>query len=433
MPIAPRPSMPSLRRFRIVPHRVGLALAIGLSAGLAPPLVRPANAQLPADEQGPPDGPGAYVRVHPDPIPESERRVSEYVREVFEDRDGTLWFGTNGDGIVRLDGDQLTYLSWDEGFDGSAVRGIAQSADGAMWFATDAGVTRMVDDGFTNWKPRDGLLAPSVWSLHIDRGGTVWAGTHAGLCRFDGQTWEAFPLPRVAVDEPSSRFSPVVVFAIEEDARGALWFGTDGEGVHRWDGRAFTSFTARDGLGSNLVRSVREDSRGRIWVGSDGGGVSRWDGETWRTFTSADGLNNDRVFEIVEDRHGHMWFSTLGAGACRWDGASFAPFGVEQGLSINELPCPCGSGRPMGTCHGPGGGHVQEILEDRAGRLWFGCSGGLFRLEDGRFVHVTRGGPWPETGDPSTGNGTAGRATGGGDAAVDEPADVAESGGSSSS
>jgi hypothetical protein len=37
---------------------------------------------------------------------------------------------------------------------------------------------------------------------------------------------------------------------------------------------------------------------------------------------------------------------------------------------------------------------VQSILEDRNGTLWFGFSGGLFRLSGDAIVHVGQDGPW---------------------------------------
>lgn len=343
-------------------------------------------------------------------------QISAYVREVFQDRDGVFWFGTNGDGVCRWDGESLTYLSVGEGFGGVAVRGILQAPDGAMWFATDGGVSRYDSGVFTNYTVANGLSANDVWSMMLDRRGTLWVGTHRGVCRFDGESFLPFPLPRVEVENPTSRFSPEVVFSMFEDPAGHLWFGTDGEGVHEYDGESFTTYTATDGtfvhdllhqvtsrcgggsepgLGGNLVRCIRGDRRGRIWIGTDGGGVSYYDGTTFRTFTAEDGLNNDRVFEILEDRAGQMWFSTLGAGACRYDGETFTPFGEEQGLTINNLPCPCGSSRPYASCHGPNGAHVQEFFEDAEGILWLGCSGGLFRLDGDSFVNVTRSGPWP--------------------------------------
>jgi ligand-binding sensor domain-containing protein len=301
-------------------------------------------------------------------------QICEYVRKVFQDRDGHLWFGTNSDGVCRYDGKKLTYFSVQEGFGGVAVRGIVQDSAGVMWFATDAGVSRYEGGEFTNFAIGHGIDGSGVWSMMRDTSGTLWVGAHDGVRRFDGTAFVPFPLPRVEVEEPASRFSPNVVFAMAEDKAGNIWFGTDGEGVHKYDGKVFTSYTTRDGLGGNEVRSIYSDRRGRVWVGTDGGGVSCFDGTGLRTLTTKDGLNNSRVFGVLEDRAGNMWFSTLGAGACRYDGKTFTEFGEASGLTHS---------------------HVQSMFEARDGTLWFGCSGGLFRLDGKTFVNVTRDGPWP--------------------------------------
>lgn len=301
-------------------------------------------------------------------------QISEYVREVFQDRDGQFWFGTNSDGVCRYDGTSLTYLSVEQGFGGHAVRGILQDGDGAMWFATDGGVSRYENGKFTNYTVANGLSDNQVWSLMRDRAGVIWVGTQEGVCRFDGKGFVAVPLPRVEVEHPASRFTPKVVFGMFQDQAGNIWFGTDGEGAHRYDGKGFTSYTTKEGLADNQVRSIYGDRQGRIWLGTDGGGVSRYDGGVFTTYTKKDGLNNDRVFEILEDKAGNMWFSTLGAGACRYDGKTFTAFREDRGLTRS---------------------HVQSMCQDRDGVLWFGCSGGLFRLDGERFVNVTRNGPWP--------------------------------------
>ena len=329
--------------------------------------------------------------------PEHPEQISAYVREIFQDRDGNLWFGTNGEGVCRYDGSGLTFFDQFDGFGGQAVRGIVQDEHGAMWFATNLGVCRYRDGEFTNYWMADGLSDSRVWSLMLDRSGVLWAGTHEGVCWFDGESFQPFPLPRVEVESPASRFSPKVVFAMHEDHDGAIWFGTDGEGVHRYDGDSFTSYTTADGLAGDVVRAIEVDRLGAVWVGTNGGGVSRIAGGAITNFTQADGLNNNRVYEIMEDRDGRIWFSTLGAGACRYDGESFTSFSEAEGLTINNHPCPCESGSLFKDCHGPNGAHVQEFWQDTAGNLWFGCSGGLFRLNGDAVVNVTRDGPWPDT------------------------------------
>jgi len=48
-------------------------------------------------------------------------QISEYVRCIFQDRKGNLWFGTNSDGVCRYDGKALVYLSMKDGLAGRAV------------------------------------------------------------------------------------------------------------------------------------------------------------------------------------------------------------------------------------------------------------------------------------------------------------------------
>jgi len=328
--------------------------------------------------------------LHSLPVQASEpKQISEYVREVFQDRDGVYWFGTNGDGVARYDGESLTYISVEQGLAGRAIRGILQDPGGALWFATNDGVSRYESGEFTNFTVLDGLSDQSVWSIMQDSSGSIWVGTHSGVCRFYGEFFVPFPIPRVEIENPSSRFTSKVVFAMTEDQAGNLWFGTHGDGVHKYDGESFTSYTQNDGLAGDYVRCIVSDRDGRIWIGTNGDGVSRFDGVTFQNFTKADGLNNDRVYEILEDKAGNMWFSTLGAGACRYDGKSFTAFREDQNLIISDRPARA---------------HVQEFFEDKDGVLWIGCSGGLFFFDGETFVNVTQDGPWPVSAKSTTDN-----------------------------
>jgi ligand-binding sensor domain-containing protein len=92
-----------------------------------------------------------------------------------------------------------------------------------------------------------------------------------------------------------------------------------------------------------------------------------------RNFGALDGLPSDRVWSAFEDRAGRIWFGTLGGGACCYDGESFATYRETGGLTRN---------------------HVQGIGQSADGALWFGFSGGLFRLAGEQLVNVTREGPW---------------------------------------
>ena len=143
------------------------------------------------------------------------------------------------------------------------------------------------------------------------------------------------------------------------DAKGNLWFGTNGGGVSRYDGTLFTTFTLAQGLAGIVVLSITEDKAGNLWFGTDGGGVSRYDGISFANFTIAQGLAHNVVFNITEDKAGNLWFGTYGGGVSRYDGTSFTNFTKAQGILGNV---------------------VFSITEDKAGNLWFGTDGGLSLL-----------------------------------------------------
>ncbi|MBX2981523.1 MAG: hypothetical protein KF843_02525 [Flavobacteriales bacterium] len=48
----------------------------------------------------------------------AQEQISEYIRRMFQDREGNIWFGTNGDGVCRYDGRSLVYY-----LAGTTVRG----------------------------------------------------------------------------------------------------------------------------------------------------------------------------------------------------------------------------------------------------------------------------------------------------------------------
>jgi len=65
-----------------------------------------------------------------------------------------------------------------------------------------------------------------------------------------------------------------IVYAIVQDSRGFLWFGTQ-YGLNRYDGYTFTIFrhlrSNPQSLVQNTVQALRVDSAGTLWVGTAGG------------------------------------------------------------------------------------------------------------------------------------------------------------------
>lgn len=315
--------------------------------------------------------------------PDYSQQISQYVRRVFQDKAGNIWFGTQGNGVGRYDGKSLVYFTPKDGFDATVVRGILEDKSGNLWFATNNGVVRYDPKGsagssFTGFTVKDGLSHNDVWSISEDKKGTVWVGTMGGVCCYDPKqavekSFKSFPIPEANV-EIQPRFSRRLAWSILEDNEGNLWFGMDGDGVRKYDprravGKMFTIFTNKDGLADNNISSILQDKKGNLWFGTRNGGVSRYDGKSFTNFSERDGICYNFIWTMTEDKKGNIWFGSAGGGMSRYDGKSFTNFNEKNGL-FNK--------------------HVQSIFEDKSGKLLLGTSGGAFRYDGKSFFNITK-------------------------------------------
>ena len=201
-----------------------------------------------------------------------------------------------------------------------------------------------------------------------------------------------------------------IVRSIFEDSKGNFWFGSDREGVCRFDGHSFTYFTTQDGLSHNQIRTIQEDQQGNIWLAT-GAGVSRYDGEKFTVHTAKDNLEfGIRPIGKWSKKPTDLWFNgEVEGGIYRYNGQHFEILEFPQLDSDHESFSI--SGTVTGICKGKDnllwmanyGGvigyngesftyinerkfkyHVRSILEDSKGNLWIGNNGIGVLLYDGK-------------------------------------------------
>jgi ligand-binding sensor domain-containing protein len=309
------------------------------------------------------------------------------IRSILHDSRGRYWFGSDREGVARLDDRGFSYFSQAEGLPGAQIRSIQEDARGAIWVGTERGAGRIDGDvvaAFSN--DMDARAEPGRWT---NRDGDLWfaAGIRPGVLRYDGTTVGYLPLPIGGRDgafaEPLHQ-----VTALAHGKGGRLWiatyaavFGYDGDkGVTILDAAALG---VPGDVGELHIRSVFEDSRGDLWIGNNGLGVLRFDGHETADFSKEMGLvapgmvrggepsppgTLEHVFAIEEDRAGNLWFGDRDTGAWRYDGRAMTHYGVAEGL-----PTPS----------------VWGIHADRDGAVLVALDDGVVRrLVDGAFEPV---------------------------------------------
>lgn len=318
----------------------------------------------------------ATTTLLPSPTPkaDSASQISQYIRRMFQDRDGRIWFGTTGDGVARYDGTQLEYFTPANGFSSNWVSSMVQDDQGDIWFGTGGGVSRFDGTRFHVLKKQDGLVSDQVWCTLLDRNGGLWFGTEEGVSRYDGQRFTSFPLPAADLSAfPYYKYPKQINWMIQ-DRRGAIWFASNGAGVFRYDGTQITRFTEKEGLCNNFVETILEDRNGDIWFGTRYGGLCRHDpmmdpGPKAFTRYGEKELPADHIWTLYQTSDAMLWIAVAKNGLCRYDGSTFTCYDERDGEGLRV---------------------VQSLMEDREGRLWIGTSNGVYHYEGGRFANWTK-------------------------------------------
>jgi len=302
--------------------------------------------------------------------------VSQYIRSIFQDSKGNLWFGTLEEGVVRYDVKTLTYFASPDGFKTNAVHAITEDKKGNLWFGTeDQGVYKYDGKHFRNYNKKDGLsnIEVSRKSILVDKSGNIWIGTRGGVFRYNpsadgtgGQCFSFFDL-----------LPPINVKGIMEDKNGNIWFASSNKGVFRYDGKTITNITEKEGLGDNYAGGMAQDKSGNIWFIMKGG-ICKYDGKTFAEFTPKDGIGGSEFWGIYIEESGIIWITARGS-TTRFDPSiplsntkAFTVFTVADGLNC---------------C-------VQSMYQDRSGNMWWGTGQGLYRFNGIRFYQVKQNGPW---------------------------------------
>ncbi len=126
---------------------------------------------------------------------------------------------------------------------------------------------------FDHLTVEDGLSQGTVYAILQDNRGFMWFGTRFGLNRYDGYNFRSFNNdPNDLNSLPGHR-----VLGLLEDHNGSLWVATEMGGVARYNRNTenFTNFrhdaTDPGSLSSNLTITLFEDSEQTLWVGTQQG------------------------------------------------------------------------------------------------------------------------------------------------------------------
>jgi PAS domain S-box-containing protein len=314
---------------------------------------------------------------------------------------GDLWVGFRSGGVSLLRNGNATNYTTRDGVPNGVIWSFAQDREGTIWAATESGLARLEGNRWKEVGMDWNFPGKSGHAIFLDRQGTLWVATEdtlvflpSGARRFQltgirvgqvlqiaqaasGKLWMAEttrsvrPVPLSDKRQPSDETEVRVgSTGILFDKDGALWITSIGDGLRRapapesLQGKieelstAVESFTAKDGLSYDFVRTILQDREGNIWIGTNNG-LDR--------FRKTNMASVDLPFKA--------WYFVLAAGDAGdiWAQRGGAMFRVHGGRAYPDHPLPCSG---------------QSAYRDPAGVNWWLCGDAIYRYNAGNYARV---------------------------------------------
>jgi ligand-binding sensor domain-containing protein/serine phosphatase RsbU (regulator of sigma subunit) len=306
------------------------------------------------------------------------------VYRIFQDTKGYIWFGTDGGGVSKFNGEEHVVITKKDGLASNVIRDIIEDHLGNLWFATDEGVSVFNGTTFTTINTSNGLASNITVKLFLDSENRVWVGTSGGglsLITFndsikvlnfgtsDGlnsnivfsiveddfnRIWLgyiggdpqiiSYKKNKLSIQEINTAFNYDLsaIYCSTKDEDGNIWFGSIKNGVFKFENispksnPSIVSYSILNGLKDNYVLDICSDNS-TIWIATNDGGVHYLEQNKFNYLNAADGLPSNQILDIFSDHEKNIWISCMGEGVVKLNGFEFSHFSKNDGLKSNRI------------------------------------------------------------------------------------------------
>jgi ligand-binding sensor domain-containing protein len=153
----------------------------------------------------------------------------------------------------------LATYSTSDGLPSSGIGSVYADSTGRIWFAGLSGGLYWMKEGQVGHITVDGLEHDVVYSISGGDGEVCVGRQHGGLTVLTGKGYSFTARTYTQADGLAQNS----VYSVHRDRDGTIWAGTVSAGVSRLNGGKFINYSDSSGIPSNAVNSIVEASMGQ--------------------------------------------------------------------------------------------------------------------------------------------------------------------------
>lgn len=281
-----------------------------------------------------------------------DNKISHPVRSIFLDDEKSLWLGTKGDGVLKIDNfneskmadsySTTLYTTGNSALAHNSVFAFYKSRLPLLWIASENGISyySYIDRHIHNVALSQPIR--SAYGLYEDEKQQLWiatvgSGVFKARIAGGGAQVQLTDLKCYRTeDENSSNF----FFTLHHGHDGRLYFGSRGSGAFYFDNGKLVSIPVKNDYGTRSVNDVFSVllDRNTMWLGAGNGLLKKSeDGE--QLFSGPEnGFVNSTIHAMLKDSAGDLWIST-NRGLVRFDPTTnhSQVFTSNYGVTVSEF------------------------------------------------------------------------------------------------
>jgi len=309
----------------------------------------------------------------------------------------SLWMGSNYSGLFMYELSKNVTQIYSSGskqglINYNTIRSLYNDRDGSLWIGTDGKGINIYSSNkkkfqtYMHKSPKiHGLSLCSVRAIYVDDNDFLWVGGYRISDEFEGFSRIDMNTNEIVNVDPDG-----VVYCIMPDQtnKDILWLGTEGQGIIEFntsnlDSKRYNQsppFCSDSISGVNVYCMVHDDD-GTIYTGTETGlNVDNQINKTCNFYkhdpSDSSSINMGFIKTLYIDREKNIWVGSSRGGFSRFD--------YEKGIFVRYIHSPDDAGSLSDN-------NVNSFYEDSKGRFWIGTGRGLNLMNrtTGKFSKVT--------------------------------------------